>query len=157
MFVKGAREGKKKIAGVFRDKKTSHLFAGKLSWRASQKANVVFTVIGDPSTHDAVKTDFARASGLENPDIILGRLEEGGVSLSLQTDYLPKQNVLLRGTIAHVTRSDKLEAATERGRSEPFFIDAETGILSGGLGGFEDIQNARTEIQSSGTLDSWAK
>lgn len=138
--------------GNHRDKKTAHLFVGKLSWRVTQNANLVFTAIGDPITHHQVETEFIIASSLANPDPILSRVEEGGVSLALQGDYLAENNLLLHGAVSVVARQDNIEGDTERGRTEPLIIDLETGAWSGGYGGFAEMQSIRSEAQFSATL-----
>ena len=140
--------------GTYRDRKTSHLFAGKLSWRARENLSIGFTIVGDPSVHNIVNTEAVFAGGLANPDVVLGISKEGGVSLSLQADFYPKHNLLLQSKVSQVVQRQYYEGSTERGRSEPLFVDRETGIESGGWPNGADNERKRNEVQLSTTLFS---
>lgn len=57
--------------GLQTDKKVANIFAGKLTWQATENANFVFTVLGDPTHWDRIGENSAgpfRPSALANPD-----------------------------------------------------------------------------------------
>jgi hypothetical protein len=61
--------------GVHDDKKTTHIFSGKLSWHASANTNLAFTVVADPSERTRVGHNSPapfNPSGLKNIDPFLG-------------------------------------------------------------------------------------
>lgn len=58
--------------GYYSDKKISHLFAGKLSWRMSEKGQLTFNILGDPSVnHNVESSIFPGLSTYKNPEAAL--------------------------------------------------------------------------------------
>jgi len=45
--------------GLQTDKKVANIFAGKLTWQATENANFVFTVFGDPTHWDRIGENSA--------------------------------------------------------------------------------------------------
>jgi len=120
--------------GVGVDKTIRHSFAAKLNWLASQKLRFNLTVTGDPAQRDAVgRNVLTPPSGLENPDVYLQDINEGGVNISLNGSYSSGKNILIEGFIARVVRHDTGDPATEKGK-EPKFIDEIRNIWSDGVG-----------------------
>jgi Carboxypeptidase regulatory-like domain len=139
-------------SGRLRDTRTVHLLAGKLTWQATATTNATFTMVGDPSRHDPF-VNSPNAGSAANPEVALGKREEGGVTLSLQTRSLARPNLLLSASLARSEQISDQEAGTERGRQEPRLDDFVTGISSGGYGGFSRNRRVRTAAQATASLD----
>lgn len=75
--------------GFFDDERTEHLFAGKLTWRASASTDVVATFFGDPTTHDRVGGGPFSGDVTEilDPDVFLNRIERGGYNAGLDLTH----------------------------------------------------------------------
>ncbi|MHC4790963.1 MAG: TonB-dependent receptor [Planctomycetota bacterium] len=136
------------------DRKTSHMFAGKLSWQATERTDVVFTVIGDPTTYHKIGPASGRGfpSALQNIDPILGFIEEGGINLSIYSRSHVRRNVLLEVSLARYQRDSNGRGDTEIGRTQPLFIELATGTWSGGVGLISENHNARTSARLNSTL-----
>ena len=120
--------------GPYVDKTLTNSFAGKLSWRALNNLNLIFTITGDPTQRDAVGRGMnVPPDSLANPDPYLQDIDEGGVNYSLSGTYWIGKNISLQGLLARVDRHDTGEGATERGRSEVFYIDYLNRVWSGGV------------------------
>jgi hypothetical protein len=122
--------------GFHPDKNITHVFSGKLDWKAASKTRVALTVTGDPSSRDAVGVTFgspgANALSFDNPDPYLAKVETGGVNLYAKGTHLFNDNVFLEASLSGVTRKIFMEGLTERGRNEILFIDGPTATWSGG-------------------------
>jgi hypothetical protein len=120
--------------GVGVDRTIRHLFAAKLNWLASQQFRFNLTVTGDPAQRDAVgRNVLAPPARLENPDVYLQDIHEGGVNISLNGSYSAGQNILIEGFIARVIRHDTGDPATEKG-NELRFYDNIRNAWAGGVG-----------------------
>ncbi|MCG8608069.1 TonB-dependent receptor, partial [bacterium] len=86
-----------------------------------------------------------------NPDPFLGKWEEGGINFSMQGNYIFKNHFLLEGVISRYDAHRKAEPATERGLTEPLFMDNTTGIWSGGYCCRNDHHSIRTSGSLTGT------
>jgi hypothetical protein len=120
--------------GYYPDKKISHLFAGKLSWRISDKAQVLLNVLGDPSINHNVESSLA--SGLnsyENPEAALIYSQEGGYSASISGYYIVSDNFLLEASFSRFLSRNIMEPETEIGK-QTAFLDYTNGTISGGYG-----------------------
>ena len=140
--------------GFFEDKSTTHIFAGKLTWQASQKTNVVFSIFGDPSKRDGVGetvVPLPPPSSFENSDPYLMNIETGGISLSLQGTHIVSNNVLIESSLSRISRTEKNRPASSRGRNEPLFLDL-TGTWSGGSSGYVDNLSVQTTLGIRATL-----
>jgi hypothetical protein len=122
--------------GFHVDKSTTHIFSGKLDWRASSKTNMTLTVTGDPNSRDAVGVTFGApgptAVSFANPDPFLVRVETGGVNIYAKGTHLFSDKAFLEASVSGITRRIMFEGLTERGRNEILFVDLETGVWSGG-------------------------
>jgi len=127
--------------GFQEDKAVRHIFAGKLTWRPTDRTNVGLTATGDPGTRDAVLTG---AAAYENLEPVLADVTTGGVNLSIKGTHLVNDQLILEASVARITRTDKVEAATETGRSEVAFIDQEAGVASGGFPSPSDAYSVQT-------------
>jgi len=121
------------VLGVLRDSRVSHLFAGKLTWRAPGNTDIVLSLFGDPSfehKNDALRHDYT----IINKDVLARQLHNGGTNLSLQARRTFGQKLLLTAHISHISESKRSEAETEHGSLEPLFVDVVNGAISGGVG-----------------------
>jgi Carboxypeptidase regulatory-like domain len=139
-------------SGVLRDSRTVHLLAGKVTWKAAATTDVTFTMVGDPSRHDPSVTSPPTGSAA-NPDVVLGNLKEGGVTLSLQGRTLVRPNLLLHATLSRSEQVSDVEGSTQLGREEPRLDDYLTRISSGGFGGFSRNRRVRTAAQATASLE----
>lgn len=137
--------------GTYVDKTFTHSLAAKLSWRASNNLNLIFTTTGDPTQRDAVGRNM-NAPALANPDPYFQDIVEGGVNYSLNGIYTVGKNISLHGLIARVDRHDTGEGATERGRNEIQYQDYINNIVSGGVGVSWDSFRHSTVGRISGTI-----
>jgi len=63
------------------DRTTRHLVAGKVTWRADDRTDVVFTVLGDPTVHRMVSPAmWGMPEQVTNADAVLSRETSGGVT-----------------------------------------------------------------------------
>jgi len=141
--------------GYYNDHKTTHNFAAKLSWRINTANSFMFTVFGDPAKRQAVGETFGTIgvpSSFANPDPYLSDTETGGTSFSLKGLHFVNKSFFLETSLSRTTYKYRNLPATERGRSEVLFIDAQTGIWSGGIGMQVDTLSTITNIGLKGTL-----
>lgn len=137
------------------DRLTTHLFAGKLTWRAGENTDLVLTAFGDPTTRRRVgppPLPGAAPVALANVDVALGKVTTGGVNLSLQARTAPSRRVLLEGAVSRYASKEVTRGETERGRTEPLFLDLTTGIWSGGYRPELDVRNGRTTAKLASTF-----
>jgi hypothetical protein len=142
--------------GVFPDRSTTHSFAGKLTWRAADRHTITLSTLGDPMTRDAVASPAAALTttpvSFANPDPYLERITFGTTGLLLEGQHVLSDNLLLNTRLSRVWWWQSNEGRTERGRTEPLFIDAETGRWSGGAP--DDMHN-RSTVTTAGLSASW--
>ena len=113
--------------GIYIDRQTKHLFAGKLSWRATENLQLNFSTNGDPGFRKAV---YGGALALKNPDSYFTDIKSGGMNYSLNGTYSSKK-ILIESAIAAVTSFDKEEPSTDYGKKNILFDSL--GTVSGGL------------------------
>jgi hypothetical protein len=138
-------------SGVLRDHQTTHLFAGKLTWQATKATNVTFTLLGDPSRHDPLVGGTGVAA-VANPEVILGKLSEGGTTLAVQAQHQAGRRLLLSASLSRSAQTRNQGPGTGAG-AEPRLDDPSTGISSGGYGGFQQTRRVRTAMQASAGVD----
>jgi hypothetical protein len=141
--------------GFFLDNATTHIFAGKLNWQASPKTNFSVVVLGDPSRREAVGETYiwwGTPSSFENPDPYLADLQSGGVNLAVKGTHTFSNSFLLEGAYSRINRLEKYNPATQRGAEEPFFLNNELGLWSGGYPMFVDNTSTLSSYFLKGTL-----
>jgi hypothetical protein len=140
--------------GYYPDKLTQNIFAGKITWQVSPKANFVLTAIGDPSKHRLVSLPpwSPPVSAALNPDPFLGERTEGGINLLASGNYMFSEAFFLEASISHISRRLKDGPATERGKNDLFFLDQVNNIISGGYGSQSDEESVQTTLSCKGTL-----
>jgi hypothetical protein len=135
--------------GFFDERRTLHAFAGKLTWRTSERSNLVLSVSGDPTTHDIVEplgVALPAPTEVANPDPFLGIQETGSFNISLDGNIAAGRHVLVDVLAAHYTGRDNIRGQTERGREQPLFVDNSTNTWSDGYSEFGDIKSRRTAL-----------
>jgi hypothetical protein len=140
--------------GFRTDKNVANIFAGKLTWRATGNTNVVLSVFGDPGKRDRIGHNSPAPlspSAISNPDVFLGKWEDGGVNFSLKASHVVNQNMLIEGSASRYNAHLIAEPATDRGRKEPLYIDNTTGIWSGGYGNAFDHHSIRNSASLAAT------
>jgi len=121
--------------GFHQDKSVTHMFAGKLDWRPSQKTHLSFTTTGDPGTRDAVGEWFGTAGtpiSFDSPDPFLADMTTGGLNFIADGTHMFNDDVMIEASVSTITRRFKMVGATEQGRTQSLFVDTETGFYSGG-------------------------
>lgn len=89
-----------------RDRLVRHLFASKLTWRPARETDVSLTVLGDPTTRDAVEGAEAWTAPLAtvtDPRVVRGGYRDGGWATSLQLRQRASPRILLTGVLSHLT------------------------------------------------------
>ena len=128
-----------------RGNSSSHLWAA--TW-------ITLTATGDPSWHDEVNPGrgFFAPSQVQNPDVVLATLHEGGGSLSLRATQVVHSRWLLEAAVSRSSFHNDIVPLTPLGATAPNFIDVKTGTASGGFGG-SDLQTfGRTTLLLNSTL-----
>jgi hypothetical protein len=139
--------------GYYEDKLTRDVFAAKLTWQPSPKANFVLTALGDPTRHSAV--DTAAIVQALNPDPLLTRYTQGGYNFLASGNYQFSDRFFLESSVSYIDRRDRTDPATERGSREIYFIDytgAEGYVMSGGNGGPSYGDSRQLTISCKSTL-----
>jgi hypothetical protein len=138
---------------------TSHRLAGKITWRASAATQLNLTLLGDPSRSRVVGAPFGiggQPSLVLNEDAVVATTRSGSVNVSLHGQHQLLPTVLLQAAVSRVHNESYVNPISDRGRTEPFFIDQETGTASGGYGGENKNSSDRTAARIGGTV-SWGK
>jgi hypothetical protein len=140
--------------GTLTDKQKSHLFAGKLTWRAPGNTDIIFSLFGDPSIAHLNQLPLSSYPGytFETEAALARRKEQGGVNVSLQARRVVGQNLLLATNLAYVSLRNKDVADTEFGRDNPLIVDHRTGIFSGGFNTMNDAKSSRFSAKISSSL-----
>jgi carboxypeptidase family protein/TonB-dependent receptor-like protein len=130
------------------DRQTQHLFAGKLTWQAGPRTDVMLAVHGDPLVHHVSDVNGA-ATVLVNPDPLLYVVHQGGLVLTGLVRRRLGRSTQGELSVARFTRQDHTEGATELGRTAPHYVDNPADILSGGVGNSESNNSRRTAVHAS--------
>lgn len=139
--------------GIYKDRTRSHLFAGKLTWQLSTKTNLVLTLLGDPTTQESVENQLGDAippiRSSTNAAPYLGDIETGGYNLSLKAQHVFSDEFFIEATVSGLQTYFNDVAASEYGRTEPFYMDFVNDLIAvdGGYGRFR--KNASSRIAAS--------
>ncbi len=139
--------------GFFLDKSNTQTFAGKLTWQAARKTNLVFTMLGDPSERHAVGDAlgiFEPYVSL-NPDPYLDIIQRGGLNFSLKATHFFSDRFMIESTASWINRKNTHLPATATGKNERAFVDAEVGTISGGSAGWNDSLSTEITFGLKGT------
>jgi hypothetical protein len=121
--------------GFFRDRSTSHVVAGNMTWRVSERSSLMLSISGDPTQRDAVGQsfgEFGTPAKFLNPDPYLGKATTGGIGTRLKGTHVLNDISLLEFSLSWLKRNDRYMPATSVGESQPLFINMATGTWSGG-------------------------
>jgi hypothetical protein len=120
----------------YEDQNMTHIFAGKLNWNATDKVNVGFTILGDPSSRDAVGAIFGTAGfppGFVNSDPWLAEVKTGGVAGSIYADYFHSDRLFFESMVSYGVRQEYYQPRPESTESSDLLIDlTQGGLWSGG-------------------------
>jgi hypothetical protein len=133
------------------EKLERHAFASKLTWRAGERTEVVFTAFGDPTTQDIVGNWLFNTDNLLNMDPMLGYGESGGINTSLRLNHQFNSKWLFNAAVSHYQAKNINKARTERGLTEPLYLDFVSNTGSGGYGIFQDDQAQRLAAKANST------
>lgn len=128
--------------GTFKDRATTHRFAGKLTWQAGPKTSFTFTSIGDPTTRNSVGSTFVGT--MPDPQRILdettslGRLRRGGWSYSARGLHVVSPRLLLEASASRLRVDWEDKPRNSDGLLTPFYGDFVAGEWSGGWGRLRD-------------------
>ena len=121
--------------GSYPDRSTSHVVAGKLTWRVADRHSLMLSLSGDPTKRDAVGQsfgEFGTPAKFLNPDPYLGKATLGGLGVRLRGTHIISDATLLETTLSWMGRNDQYMPQTDVGENEPLFINMPTGTWSGG-------------------------
>lgn len=119
--------------GLNADKTISHLVAGKLSWRISEKLQLLLNFSGQFNNADRVAVSVP--SGLEtysNPDPALVKSIYENYSPSVRAIYFISDNFFLEGSLSRLHLKFSFQPNTEIGKQVTFF-DYVNKTISGGV------------------------
>jgi hypothetical protein len=139
--------------GGFTDRRTAHVFAGKLTWSASTRANLELSMFGDPTVQHEVEVPFATptAATVLNPDPYLTKREAGGVTGTLRASMAVGRIDLL-ATLSHARNQGSWLPETEAGGIESRYVDFVTSAIGGGIFLEEQVREARTAASLGGNV-----
>lgn len=141
--------------GIHGDKKTSHRFAGKLTYQFQDHTQVTLTAIGDPTTHHRIgPAEFIAGTSfiLADPYPYLFFMKTGSVDASLQWKSVFKKNILIEGAISYLDRDENVKGNTGTSLNEPHYRDLTNGTISGGVGNFYETKSTRASAWMHGTF-----
>jgi hypothetical protein len=144
--------------GYFEDDRITHIFAGKLTWQASERNNIVFTLLSDTQSRDAVgEWAFGAISEIESLVVIdpyLTQIERGGTAASVSGLHLMSDRFLLRSGISVLRCKEKNVPATAGKEDLLYFREVLTGIVSGTPLVYRDNVSLQTTLEVDGTLET---
>jgi hypothetical protein len=137
--------------GIYTDRRTAHLFAGKLTWQASPALNLALSVFGDPTTHHVVDMpDYIASLTPLNADPLLRLRSSGGVAGALRGTATPTPWLLLEGSVGYSRTKASDVPNLDTTRSTPHFVDYVAATVSG-YGNFSNVTQGRTTGVLRGT------
>jgi hypothetical protein len=136
--------------GDYSDKKTSHLFAGKLNWQPDQNTGLMFSTFGDPSTRQAISTGKVENGWtILNKDPLFYQINEGGYNFSINGWHIFNDNLLFESSASFFRYINEIYPG---GKFEPYFTDYISNTISGGIGEKDKSTGTRSSIKASITL-----
>jgi hypothetical protein len=136
--------------GTYTDRRTAHLFAGKLTWQASPVLNFALSVFGDPTTHHAVEWTGSLTPVTSDP--LLRLRTSGGIAGALRATASPMAWLLLEGNVQYSRTSASDVPDLDTAQSEPAFFDAVASTVSG-YSAISDVTQGRVTASLRGTAD----
>ncbi len=140
-----------------RDRLVRHLFAGKLTWRPASGSDVSLTVLGDPTTRDAVEGVEAKSAPLStvtDARAVLGTYRDGGWATTLRLRQQSGHRVLWNVAASHLTNVHQV--AQRSGADDPVSLarvdDLVKDETSGNFGRSYRLNTSRTSADANVTL-----
>lgn len=137
--------------GVYPDRRTAHLFAGKLSWHPSRDMNVALSIFGDPTTHHRV-SPYGGTMTLLDADRLLRFRESGGVAGTVRATASPTGWLLVEGSLSYSRTKASSLPDVDTTQSQPAYTDFVAQTISG-FGGFSDVSQGRATFMLHGTAN----
>ena len=143
--------------GFGQDKETAHVFATKLTWDPAQSTRITVSFFGDPTSRDGVE-EVGPGTTLASLDPVLIDVDEGGYAGIVRAEFFLGNESVVDFSLSRTIRRFRQLPATERGWSEPQFIDrtdpSGVEILDGGSWRADDF-SGQNQITLKGTT-RWA-
>lgn len=140
-----------------RDRRLRQLFAGTLTWKPAERTDLSFSILGDPTTHEAVSPAEVWSAPLPEVDdarVVLGDFREGGVAGSLQLHHQFGANVFLASSLTRLNTTR--QHARRTGSDDPVSLarvdDNLTGITSGNFGRSYLVHTRRNAVDAAVTV-----
>ena len=111
-----------------------HVFAGKLTWKATKKTDVILSLFGDPGKRESVAPPgtMPMPNKILNLDLLLGLIEDGGTNISLKARHMLNRNLIINASLSGYDSKSSNTGRTEKGNTEPEFWDMPIDTHSGG-------------------------
>ena len=139
--------------GEYTDRFRADLFAGKLTWQVTSRANLELSVFGDRATrHEVAPISFYDTFAPLSPDPFLHLVETGGVAGSMRGLVTVSDALTLEGALSRSSGRENLRADTERARNESPFVDPVTQHIGGGIPFPSDVSEGATTATARATL-----
>lgn len=138
------------------DRLVRHLFAGKLTWRPREATDVTLTILGDPTSRDAVEGAEAWTAPLSkvtDPRVVLGAYRDGGWATALHWRQQAWRRLLLTGAVSHLTNVHQVAArnVTEDPVSLARVDDYQLNESSRNFGRAYRVNTARSSVEAAMT------
>ena len=132
--------------------KTSHLFAGKLSWRVSDKSQIILNILGDPGGMHDVRTILPPGTtSYSSPDAALMYLKDGGYSTALSGFYIFSDRFTIEAGVSRFYSRYIIDPDSPAGK-QPVFINYVDRTISGGYGEYYDRKAEKLDANIKATL-----
>ncbi len=138
-----------------RESQTTHGFAGKLTWKATDNTTITGSIVGDPTTKRTPQlTNFyiPTVKNVLNEEAVLQDWNTGTVNASLSGVVVLNNSVLLEGSVSYLRWWQSAQPINESAKSEIQLVDAENGIIGGGIGMYWDPRITQTTAAAKGTI-----
>ena len=141
--------------GIYQDEKTMHRFAGKFNWKVSDRTDMIFSIVGDPTEHNRIgpRAGYQIPQSLQNPEPVLSIFKIGGISSSLLVRNSLSNNLLLEGRVSYLEQQNDNYGANDVARNHPLFNDmsVQPMSVSGGYGHIGKSYYSRISGSMQGT------
>ena len=128
--------------GYYPDKLETHSFAGKLTWKAGDDLDLGLTLMGDPSTWQAVGQGWPIAVlNATNPDPLLSEITRSSYGLLIDAHHVSGRSLIVDGSLSVVKSRDKSAPSPSSTTSEAMFFDFATSTIAGGTWSLVDNQS----------------
>jgi|GEM_PF-876798 len=123
--------------GVYPETRTQNMFAFKLDWKPFKRAEISFTLLGDPEDYLGIRSTHPVSGSVKsiiNADPILGRLKTGGISFAVNSKIYFNDDLLMEIYSSYYKNKGYTSGRSSETEKEPLFINLLTGEWNGGYG-----------------------